>query len=304
MTFALIGAGAIGNAVRFLLERAGHSVRAWDADPARADAGMTPAAAVENAEAVFLCVPSWAVSDALRSVQPHVSAHAAVVALTKGVEPESGLFMDAFLQERLPGRPVALLAGPMLAAELREGNGGAACVASPDMAAARRVSAWFDGSGLRAEPTDDLAGVAAASVLKNVYALGLGMAAALGWGENKRGWFAGEAVREMARLLPVFGGRTETALSPAGAGDLIATGFSPASKNHAVGAEIARTGTHASPSEGSAALPALERRVENMAAYPLLQAVADAAARRRTAAEALEDAFTTPVPAGGAAAVE
>src|SRR3989338_844635 len=84
--------------------------------------------------------------------------------------------------------------------------------------------------------TSDVRGVAVAGVLKNIYALGLGIAHALGWGENQKGWFVSRALREMARAAELLGGTRETMLGIAGLGDLVATGFSPHSHNRTTGA--------------------------------------------------------------------
>ncbi len=57
-------------------------------------------------------------------------------------------------------------------------------------------------------------------------------------GGNFRGWFAQKAVKEMAEIIEILDGNKETAFGPAGFGDLIATGFSPYSRNRQLGNEL------------------------------------------------------------------
>jgi glycerol-3-phosphate dehydrogenase (NAD(P)+) len=98
-------------------------------------------------------------------------------------------------------------------------------------------------------------GVALAGIIKNIYAIGLGIAGGLMWGDNQKGWLTGVAIREMANIIKLLGGEKETAYSVAGLGDLIATGYSPYSRNREVGNELVKTGTCCLESEGSRSLP-------------------------------------------------
>lgn len=71
-----------------------------------------------------------------------------------------------------------------------------------------------------------------------------------------------------------LGGKAETALTVAGIGDLIATGFSKHSRNYTVGRELAIAGTCETVSEGHQSLPQLLERLDGgIERWPLLQVV-------------------------------
>jgi glycerol-3-phosphate dehydrogenase (NAD(P)+) len=95
----------------------------------------------------------------------------------------------------------------------------------------------------RAEVTDDDTGVEICAPMKNVYAIALGLADGLEQchGEpfhNLKSAVFAQAVRELGLLCRMAGGRAETAVGLAGAGDLEVTGLS--GRNKVYGARIGR----------------------------------------------------------------
>jgi glycerol-3-phosphate dehydrogenase (NAD(P)+) len=132
----------------------------------------------------------------------------------------------------------------------------------------------FAGTRLRIETSDDVPGVVWSAILKNVYAIGLGMTEGLGWGANARGWFVAKAVEEAGGILEDLGGRRETFHGTAGVGDMVATGFSPHSKNRTLGEHWAKTGKAPHESEGQISLPQLLQTLGRRASkYPVLMAL-------------------------------
>src|SRR5688572_19644302 len=233
---AIIGGGNLGAALADILA-GGPEVRVWDKDPAKALSGMTPEKAVAGASHVFFCLPSWVLAKAIAEAAPFFGPDTVAVGMSKGMEGERGRTIDELLEDSLPGRPWAIVSGPMLAAELSAGQGGAAVVASPDEKARGSTAALLRGKRLVIETSADAHGVALCGILKNVYALGLGIAAALDWPDNLRGFYVSLAVRECVIILTALGGEGATVLGPAGIGDLVATGLSPHSRNRRYGEE-------------------------------------------------------------------
>ncbi|MER3495875.1 MAG: glycerol-3-phosphate dehydrogenase, partial [Armatimonadota bacterium] len=102
-------------------------------------------------------------------------------------------------------------------------------------AAADRVRAAFGCRSFRVYASDDVIGVEIAGALKNVVALGTGMAEGLGFGDNTKGALVARGLKETLSLGLAMGGRLETFLGIAGVGDLFATAASPLSRNNRVG---------------------------------------------------------------------
>jgi glycerol-3-phosphate dehydrogenase (NAD(P)+) len=86
----------------------------------------------------------------------------------------------------------------------------------------------------------DLAGVEVGGAVKNVMAIAVGIADGLGLGQNARAALVTRGLAEITRLGVALGGRTETFLGLAGAGDLILTATGDLSRNRRVGLALAR----------------------------------------------------------------
>lgn len=271
----MLGAGKIGSAIGRTLSGNGHRVEYWDALPGKVRGQKPLEKIVPGAAAVILCLPSWCLREAGESIAKLLSPKTIVVSVSKGLEKKTMLPSDGILHQALPeGTPYVYLGGPLLADELLKGQPGFGVAASADPAALRKMKALFAGTRLKIETTDDVSGVVWSAILKNVYAIGLGMTEGLGWGANARGWYVAKAVAEAGSILEDLGGRRETFHDTAGVGDLVATGFSPYSKNRTLGEHWAKTGKAPHESEGQVSMPALLKTLGSRAKnYPLLMAL-------------------------------
>jgi glycerol-3-phosphate dehydrogenase (NAD(P)+) len=240
----IIGAGEIGLSLGKILRQKNFDLKFWDKDPKALEAlgGEEPnlPEIVPEAEFIFLCVPSWAVREALIYLTPYLSKKTVVVSVSKGIEVSSLKTIDQILGTYLAKtQPWVLLSGMMIAEEIREGMFGGGLVAGKSSKVARAVITLFAETNLQLEISSDLHGVALCGVLKNIYSLAMGVSYGLNLGENARGLLLVKALGEIKKIVALLGGKQETVFSSAGLGDLIATSFSRFSKNHQVGSELA-----------------------------------------------------------------
>ena len=268
----ILGAGKIGSALATVLRDAGQSFAQWDVDPALVPGQLPLSELAAAADAVILCVPTTGIREAAASLAPHLKPDAFVLTVSKGIVPETTQFADELLATAFPMQHIGLLYGPMLAEEILQTKLGAATVATTDRAAYERLASYFAGSRLMLEYSDDVRGVAALGVLKNIYAVGTGVAVGLELGGNAIGWLLGSALREIPELLVALGGKSETLFTSAGAADLIATALSPTSKNHQYGIALA-TGGECGFAEGAAAYNSLRTRLHDHHDLPVFQAI-------------------------------
>jgi glycerol-3-phosphate dehydrogenase (NAD(P)+) len=259
----IIGAGAMGQAMGKVLSAGHATISYFDIDPAKCQGGCVQLeSAVPAANFIFLCVPSWVARGALAQVAVHVKPATVVISMAKGLEPLAAKSMDELCAEVLPpGQPVAVLGGALLAHEIAQGLPGMGVLGCKSGGPADEIMALMLGSNIYLSHSVDPHGVALAGVFKNVYALALGMSDGLGLGANMRGWLAAQSLQEMLALGYIMNIDLGTLMSVAGAGDLVATGFSTQSKNHSAGVELARTGRTKIKCEGLASLPLLLKKV-------------------------------------------
>jgi glycerol-3-phosphate dehydrogenase (NAD(P)+) len=196
-----------------------------------------------SADVVVMAVPSHGFRDVLTAIRPSVRADAPVISLSKGVEQGTLLRMTEVVADVLPDHPrdrIGVLTGPNLSKEVAAGQPTASVVAVSDPATAEWLQQLFFSPTFRVYTNPDVVGCEIAGALKNVLAIGAGIAAGLGYGDNTRAALMTRGLAELARLGVALGGDPLTFAGLAGMGDLIATCSSPQSRNRHVGFELGR----------------------------------------------------------------
>jgi glycerol-3-phosphate dehydrogenase (NAD(P)+) len=179
----------------------------------------------------------------LADAQPYVAPGAAIVSLAKGIEQGTLRRMTEVIAEELSDHDasrIGVLTGPNLAREVAAGQPTASVVAVPDAAVADELQQVFFAPTLRVYTNPDVVGCEMAGALKNVLAIGAGIADGLGYGDNTKAALITRGLAELARLGVALGGEPLTFAGLAGMGDLIATCASPQSRNRHVGYELGR----------------------------------------------------------------
>ena len=250
-----VGYGKIGSALAHLMGNRAR-VCAWDKDPKKIIGGVqSMEEAVQEADVIFLCVPSWVIRDVANELSELISKQTVVICLAKGLEVGTQKTMDVVLQESLkPDQPSGVMGGPLLADELLMDLPGVGVVGAKDRFVFEAIEPLFAGSTLCLEYMNDSTAVALASVLKNIYAVALGIAEGLGWGWNGKGWLAARGLEEMTDIIEQLHGDVFVVRGSSGAGDFLATAMSPSSFNRETGRKIAQTGECKTPSEGCRAI--------------------------------------------------
>lgn len=258
---AVIGSGAWGTTLAMLSARAGNQatlfvrnpddaaeIRATRVNSRRLPAISIPtevrvtgslAETVVDADVVILAVPSQTLRANAAAIRPHVGA-AVVASAAKGLERGSLLRMSQVLSEELPSSRICAISGPNLAREIASGKPATTVIASGDPAASEQVRSALMSTQFRCYTNEDVVGVEMGGALKNIVAIGAGMADGLGAGDNAKAAFITRGIAEIARLGVAAGADPLTFAGLSGIGDLVATCASPLSRNHRVGEELAR----------------------------------------------------------------
>ena len=259
---AVIGAGSWGTSVAAIACTNADCVL-WARDPAVAarvasehrnpdylpgvelPASLGATASLEDAcvgaDVVVMGVPSHGFRDVLSSARPWIAGEAPIVSLSKGVEQGTILRMTQVIAEVLPEhRPdrIGVLTGPNLAREVAAGQPTASVVAIDDPEAGEQLQRVFMTRTFRVYTNPDVVGCEIAGALKNVVAIGAGIAHGLGYGDNTKAALITRGLAELARLGISLGGDPLTFSGLAGMGDLVATCTSEKSRNRTVGVAL------------------------------------------------------------------
>ncbi len=142
----------------------------------------------------------------------------------------------------MPDR-LAVLSGPNHAEEVARGIPSATVVASRSHDTAITFQQLFATQSFRVYTSEDVVGVQLNGAAKNIFAIACGLAAGLGFGDNTAAMLMTRGIAEISRLVVKLGGDPLTCMGLAGVGDLIATCYSPHSRNRSFGLELASGGS-------------------------------------------------------------
>lgn len=258
---AVLGSGAWGTTFAAVLADAGNDVVLWGRRQAVVDelntartsphlagallppgvrATTDPAEAVRGAELVAVAVPAQSARQVLGPFARLLGPGTVVLSLMKGVELATDARMSEVLGDVLgvPPERIAVLSGPNLAREIAEHQPTATVIAASDEDLARRLTAVCATGYFRPYTNTDVVGVELCGAVKNVIAIGIGIAQGRGYGDNTTATLITRGLAEITRLGLALGADAETFAGLAGMGDLVATCDSPLSRNHRLGRHI------------------------------------------------------------------
>jgi glycerol-3-phosphate dehydrogenase (NAD(P)+) len=192
---------------------------------------------VRNANVVFLAMPSAFVGKFLEPLTESLSDKI-VVSAVKGIIPGDYLTIVEHMHRfyNIDMRNIAVVTGPSHAEEVGQCRLSYLTVASEDNDTAKRVEALLANDFFRCSLSHDILGVEAAAIMKNVYALAVGIAVGLHYGDNFLAVLISRCANEMNNFLseavPIEGRNINAA---AYMGDLLVTCYSPLSRNRRLG---------------------------------------------------------------------
>ncbi|NWJ46551.1 MAG: NAD(P)-dependent glycerol-3-phosphate dehydrogenase [Chloroflexi bacterium] len=265
----VIGSGSWGTTLAWLVARKGMRTVLWtrtqeEAELLRADgenkrflpgAKFPPALEITSdlekaispgCEMVIMAPPSGFMRNEMQMCRPYfdsLSEMPVVLSAAKGLEKDNLYRMTEVMAQEWPegeeAGKICALSGPNLAREVAEGKPGATVIAGRNDVSTTRAQQLITSATFRVYTNPDVIGVELAGALKNIIALGAGVADGLHSGDNAKGAFLTRGMAEIGRLGVASGANPLTFLGLAGLGDLVATCFSHYSRNRHVGEELA-----------------------------------------------------------------
>ncbi len=162
-----------------------------------------------------------------------------ILVASKGIEANSGKFLNEVLEEFLPKENLAYISGPSFAAEVKKKLPTALVINSKNQELAKKFSSFFP-SFIKTYQSTDVVGAEITGAYKNVIAIAGGICDGLELGNNARASLISRGLVEMDRFGEFFGAKKDTFLGLSGAGDLFLTASSKLSRNYRVGEGLAK----------------------------------------------------------------
>ncbi len=264
-TVGILGSGTWGVALARLLQRIGHQVTVWSKFPREVELLRTQrvhpnlpglsisediaftddiAAACQNKDILLFAVPSVFVRGTAAAAAPCIPDGQIIVDVAKGIEPDTLLTMTEVIREEVnrdgshANVKLVALSGPTHAEEVALDMPTSIVSACTDLSVAETVQDVFMDSCMRVYANTDVLGVELCGALKNIIALGAGISAGLGNGDNAKAALITRGMAEITRLGLAMGCAEQTFNGLSGIGDLIVTATSPHSRNNRCGVLI------------------------------------------------------------------
>lgn len=230
MRFGIIGSGSWATALTKILVDRKHTVNWWirNADTikyinehshnphylsaARFDVSLLVMSSdikevVKASDVLVIAIPSAYAEESLKDLTPTDWVDKKVVSAIKGLLPEKNILLNYYFQQQfgLPLDRYFAVLGPCHAEEVAEEKLSYLTFSGTDITVASEIASHFVTDYISTIVNHDILGVQYAAVLKNIYALGAGIAHGLGYGDNFLSVYIANAADEMAGFLKKFG---------------------------------------------------------------------------------------------------
>ncbi len=282
MTFGIIGGGSWATALAKILTDKKHPINWWIRNKdviqhiaekhhnprylssARFDVSLLSMSAdikevVAKSGVLIIGVPSAYAEESLSPLRPGDLAGKKIVSAIKGLLPDKNILLNYHLAEKfnLPLEDYFAVLGPCHAEEVAEEKLSYLTFSGTDITTASEIASHFSTHYISTIVNHDILGVQYAAVLKNIYALGAGIAHGLDYGDNFLSVYIANAADEMAGFLKKFGAehitvgehdgedpvthrKTPNYAASVYLGDLLVTCYSLYSRNRRFGNMIGR----------------------------------------------------------------
>lgn len=282
MKFGIIGSGSWATAIAKVLTDKKHSINWWIRNPdtinflqerkhnphylsaARFDVSLLTMSdkikeVIEKSDVLIVAVPSAYIEACLAGLKPGDWQGKKVVSAIKGLLPQKNILLNFYMKEQfgLPLEDYFAVLGPCHAEEVAEEKLSYLTLSGVDITTTSEIASHFSTDYINTIVNHDILGVQYAAVLKNIYALGAGIAHGLDYGDNFLSVYIANAADEMAGFLKQFGAKHITVGEHDGEdpvthrktpnyaasvylGDLLVTCYSLHSRNRTFGSMIGK----------------------------------------------------------------
>jgi len=259
IAIAVLGAGSYGSALAVSLARNGHNTLIWGHElehieqlqSDRENKAFLPGVAfpeclhpegdlakcLATTDTILLVVPSHVFGLVLSQIKPLLRPEHRIAWATKGLEAETGRLLQEVARDIVgEDYPLAMISGPTFAMEVAKGLPTAIAAAGTDTDFTQHIADLFHNqSNFRTYISEDFTAVQLGGAVKNVIAIGAGLADGLGFGANARTALITRGLAELTRLGVSLGATESSFMGMAGLGDLVLTCTDNQSRNRRFG---------------------------------------------------------------------
>lgn len=226
MKYGILGSGSWGTAIAKILTDNGHSIYMWnrspesiakfqrlrhnpqyltsvrfDMDKLHLSADVTEV--IRNSDVLIVAIPSAYVVKTFSGLALNLFSGKKMISAVKGILPDNNKLLNDFLKEQFdfPLSDYFAVLGPCHAEEVAAEKLSYLTFAGIDPTATAHIASHFRNNYINTVVNRDILGVQYASILKNIYAVGAGIAHGLEYGDNFQSVLIANSADEMASFL-------------------------------------------------------------------------------------------------------
>ena len=194
---------------------------------------------IKYIDIIFIALPSSKIIDTLFSIKHNFKKDVLIINLSKGLY-KDGITIVESIKKKIDIKNVITLKGPSFAVEIIEHAETLLTLGYSTSNQYKTVIKIIKNTSLNIDSTKDILGVEVLSVLKNIYALFIGVIDAKYDSPNTRFMFLTKAFSEIRIILKFLGGKEKTLFLGCGFGDLCLTSLNDLSRNRTLGLLIGK----------------------------------------------------------------
>lgn len=226
MTFGILGSGSWGTALAKILTDNGNTIFWWNRseaaikyiqtrhhnpqylptagfDVTRLKLTTDAAEVIRNSDCIVIAVPSAYAAEVLQQLDKNIFAGKKIISAIKGILPEQNVLLNDYLKQEFNFnlKDYFAVLGPCHAEEVAAEKLSYLTFSGIDETVTKQLAAYFKTDYLNTIENTDIYGVQYAAILKNIYAVGSGMAHGLDYGDNFLSVLIANSADEMASFL-------------------------------------------------------------------------------------------------------
>ncbi|MBS1510636.1 MAG: NAD(P)-binding domain-containing protein [Bacteroidetes bacterium] len=230
MNFGILGSGSWGTAIAKILTDNGNHIYWWNRNQSAIDhiqsrhhnpqylssaqlavnkMTLTTSAAevIQHSDCIIIAVPSAYAGDVLKNLDKNIFAGKKIISAIKGIMPEHNVLLNEYLQQEfnVELKNYFAVLGPCHAEEVAAEKLSYLTFSGIDEVITQQLATHFKTPYLNTIENNDIYGVQYAAILKNIYAVGAGMAHGLDYGDNFLSVLIANSADEMASFLRALG---------------------------------------------------------------------------------------------------
>ncbi len=230
MKFGILGSGSWGTALAKILTDNGNTIYWWNRseaaikhiqtrhhnpqylssaqfDVSKLKLTTNAAEVIQQSDCIVIAVPSAYAAAVLTGLDKNIFEGKKIISAIKGILPEQNLLLNDYLQNEFDVdlKNYFAVLGPCHAEEVAAEKLSYLTFSGKDETVTKELAAYFKTSYLNTIENNDIYGVQYAAVLKNIYAVGSGIAHGLDYGDNFLSVLIANSADEMAGFLRKLG---------------------------------------------------------------------------------------------------